>query len=665
MPSEIRFAYVVSVIAFAVMALPVRADFRYEIAPIFARHGCAAADCHGGATGRGGFKLSLFATEPRADYEAITRELGARRIDFQHAKNSLLLKKPTKTVKHEGGRIFDKSSQAYQQLLHWIESGAPYESNKQRGASLSGLKVSNDQDRLTVTAEFSKGEDRDVSHLAMFESTVPTVADVDEHGVVTRHGPGKAWLLARYSGMSVRTRINIPFPGKKVSVEIGDHPLDRAWAEALQEQNLKPAAEAAPHVLARRLYFDLAGRPPTPDELRAFLSEPPNKRTAVRSKILLSREAFVDAFEPHIESWFVQPSRNRDLSRVGDALGKNEPLSSLVSDLFRPGLGLKGDPRDQAEFVGSQSLGISIGCARCHNHPHDRWTQAEHLRFSALFRTRQEDGQLALDPFYVPGEGHRPVMPALLPLGNVRQNPGVSPDTVLTSFIVDGGHDLFSRNIANRVFEISIGHGLVNAPDDHRISNPPIHGSVLDVLASHFKKSGYDLRKLVRFIVTSKVYALASDPLDVNSLAGDPALKYFARREARSLTRPQFQKAIRSVIGHEPSHAVGKRRDLSMMESDSSSETTSPLADQLALLNSGLIQRGLATNGNEVEVIFTFSASAEQALEELFTLVLSRTPRDEEVEQFLPIATKALSKPQARDDLTTALLLSREFGSIR
>ena len=101
------------------------------------------------------------------------------------------------------------------------------------------------------------------------------------------------------------------------------------------------------------------------------------------------------------------------------------------------------------------------------------------------------------------------------------------------------------------------------------------------------------------------------------------------------------------------------------MESDSSSETTSPLADQLALLNSGLIQRGLATNGNEVEVIFTFSASAEQALEELFTLVLSRTPRDEEVEQFLPIATKALSKPQARDDLTTALLLSREFGSIR
>ena len=102
-----------------------------------------------------------------------------------------------------------------------------------------------------------------------------------------------------------------------------------------------------------------------------------------------------------------------------------------------------------------------------------------------------------------------------------------------------------------------------------------------------------------------------------------------------------------------------------MMEADDSSETTSPLADQLAILNNGLIQRGLATKGNEVEAIFIFSASAEQALEELFTLVLARRPRNEEVQQFLPVATKALSDSQARDDLATALLLSREFGSIR
>jgi hypothetical protein len=665
MPSEIRFAYVASIIAFVVMALPVRADFRYEIAPIFARHGCAAADCHGGATGRGGFKLSLFATDPRADYEAITRDLGARRIDFQDSENSLLLKKPTRSVKHKGGKIFDKSSHAFHQLKRWIQSGAPYESDGSKGESLNGLQVSNDEDRLTVIANLSKEGNRDVTHLAMFDSTAPEVADVDEQGRVTRQEPGKAWLLARYSGMSARIRINIPFPGDAADVSTGDHPLDRVWAEALQEQNLQPSAAASPHVLARRIYFDLAGRPPTPDELRAFLSEASNNRAAVTSKLLLSREAFVDAFQLHLESWFVQPTRGRDPSRVGSVLRENESLSTLVGDLFRPGLKLAGDPRDQAEFVGSQLLGISIGCARCHNHPHDRWTQAEHLRFSALFRTRQEDGQLALDPFFVPGEGHRPVQPALLPIGKVRQHPSDSPDAVLTSFIVDGGHDLFSRNIANRVFEVLIGHALVDSPDDHRLSNPPIHGTVLEVLASHFKNSGYDLRKLVRFIVTSKVYALASDPTDAKSLAGDPALKYFARREARSLTRPQFDKAIRSVIGHDLSQAVDKRRGSSMMEPDYSSETTSPLADQLALLNSGLIQRGLATNGNEVEAIFTFSASAEQALEDLFVLVLSRVPGDEERKQFLPVAKKALSDSHARDDLATALMLSREFGSIR
>lgn len=667
MPSDVRFTHVVSALALVVMALPARADFRYEIAPIFARHGCAAADCHGGATGRGGFKLSLFATEPRADYEAITRELGARRIDFQHPENSLLLKKPTKTVKHKGGQIFDKSSQAYQQLLQWIESGTPYETAGKDVASLSALKVSMNHDQLAVMAEFTNGEDRDVSHLAMYESTAPAVADVDEHGAVTRHGPGTAWLLARYSGMSARTRINTPFPGKTVALNTGDHPLDQAWAAALQEQNLEPAPEAAAHMLARRLYFDLAGRPPSPDERRTFLAEAPNKRAATTSDLLLADDEFVDAFQPHLESWFVQPTRNREPARVGDALTKNEPLSNLVGDLFRPGLKLSGDPRDQAEFVGANLLGISIGCARCHNHPHDRWTQADHLRFSALFRTRQnEDQQLALDPFFVPGEGHRPVKPALLPVGKFHQQTGESPDAILTSFILDDRHDLFSRNIANRVFEVLIGKGLVNAPDDHRLSNPPVHGAVLDVLASHFKNSGYDLRRLVRFIATSKVYALASDPPGAQSLAGDPALKYFARREARPLTRPQFEKAIRSVIGHEHSRAVDKRTGSSMMmDPDYSSETTSPLADQLALLNSGVIQSGLASEGNEVEAIFTFSATAEQALEELFILVLSRVPRDEELEQFLPIATKALSNPQARNDLATALLLSREFGSIR
>ncbi|MEZ5328168.1 MAG: DUF1553 domain-containing protein [Verrucomicrobiales bacterium] len=639
------------------------ADFRYEIAPIFARYGCAAADCHGGATGRGGFKLSLFATEPRADYEAITRELGGRRIDFRTPTASLLLRKPTRSVKHGGGRVFDQSSSAYRELLSWIESGAHYESANDDALVLEELQITRTGDQVSVSARFADGTHRDVTHLAVFQSTAPDVAAIDEDGLITRNGPGKAWLLARFSGVSARTRINIPFPGEPFVPAKINHPLDQAWLSSLQEQNLRPSPAAPAHVLARRLYFDLAGRPPRPDELRDFALQP----LATTADQLLTDDVFVNAFLPHVAPWFSQPGSDRSSARIAEALRENEPLSDLVGDLLLPGgLELKGDPRDQAEFVGAQLLGISIGCARCHNHPHDRWTQAEHLRFSALFRNHREGGRLVQDPFFVPGEGHRPVQPALLPLGNLAPAPDAAPDAVLTSFILDGGHDLFSRNIANRVFAVLLGNPLVDSPDDHRLSNPPAQEAMLDVLASQFKNSGHDLHALVRFIVTSQVYAMASDPPNDRTLSGDPALRYVARREARPLTRIQFERAVESVIGFTAVRATTNSDRQMMMQADPLvSDPTSPLADQLAILNSGLIQRGLATKGNEVEAIFTFSATAEQALCDLFILTLSRSPRAEESERLLPEAEKGLSDPGARDDLATALLLSREFGSIR
>ncbi len=87
--------------------------FNHDIAPHLARSGCAAAECHGGATGRGGFKLSLFATNGRADFEAIAQDLDGRRVDFSSPRDSLLLLKPTRQMKHRGGKVIEKESDAY------------------------------------------------------------------------------------------------------------------------------------------------------------------------------------------------------------------------------------------------------------------------------------------------------------------------------------------------------------------------------------------------------------------------------------------------------------------------------------------------------------------------------------------------------------------------
>ena len=91
--------------------LKVAFHFDYDILPILQRQGCGSAYCHGSAKGRGGFKLSLFGSDPKADHLAITRDLGGRRLDLRDSKNSLLLKKPSRTVRHEGGLKLPKTSE--------------------------------------------------------------------------------------------------------------------------------------------------------------------------------------------------------------------------------------------------------------------------------------------------------------------------------------------------------------------------------------------------------------------------------------------------------------------------------------------------------------------------------------------------------------------------
>jgi len=171
---------------------------------------------------------------------------------------------------------------------------------------------------------------------------------------------------------------------------------------------------------------------------------------------------------------------------------------------------------------------------------------------------------------------------------------------------------------------------------------------LLDALVREFGHTGGDPRKLIRAIVTSRVYALASEPRAGHALAMDPAARYLARREARPLTPAQFKRAVEWVIGDALPHE---------------SPPESLLARQLYVLNSGLIQDGLVKPGNSVAAIGDFVSEPTQQLRALFRLVLSRDPKPSEAESFLP----ALEKQGAAGlgDLAFALMAGREFGSLR
>ena len=661
--------------------------FAWEISPLLAKAGCAAADCHGGASGRGGFKLSLFSSDPHEDFLALTRELGGRRIDLLQPEDSLLLRKPTRqNIKHRGGRLLkaDDKDPAYSALRAWIERGAPWTAGLPAEPVQLQLRIENNQASVTATAESatSNGEPnlihRDVTRLTRFQSTNEAVAEIDENGRVTQVGHGETWIIASYGQLRDRMALMIPFEKwlterKSIAIPESDHPMDREWQSRLAKLGLSPAPPAPDHVLVRRLFFDLAGRPPRPDEVAAFLELPDTDRVPRTVDQLLQKSEFAEVLGRRLAEWFEIPISERDPknsaavnSRLREHLDRSaqrgDSLEAIVRSILleadgQPAWKRLSDPRDRAEYIGRTLLGRSIDCARCHNHPLDRWKQEEHLQFSAFFSDDRPDpnapAMMQVGRFFEPETG-REIQPALLPLGSPppeswNEHPPARNDQ-LAWMVLDGAREEMARHFANRVFASLIGRPLVDAPDDHRLSNPAVHEGMLLLLARELQEQNLDLRSLFRLVATSQLYAASSSIDDDAPVSGSPELTYLARREARRLDSHDFRRAVSAVLG---------------VEIDAPLPSDSPLARQLFLLNSGMIQNALATPGNQVEAIHDFVADPGQRLEDLYRLIFSRGPTEEERKALLPSLKSADNERQAIFDLAFALLASREFGSIR
>src|SRR5436189_1044091 len=101
-------------------------DFPNDVLPRLTRLGCNAGACHGSATGQKGFRLSLLGHDPARDYDAIVRELRGRRVDLAEPERSLLLRKPTRDLKHGGGKVLEVDSETHRVIVRWLASGAPY-----------------------------------------------------------------------------------------------------------------------------------------------------------------------------------------------------------------------------------------------------------------------------------------------------------------------------------------------------------------------------------------------------------------------------------------------------------------------------------------------------------------------------------------------------------
>src|SRR5687768_546553 len=273
-------------------------SFVNDILPVMSRLGCNAGACHAKPAGQSGFKLSVFAYDPRADHSAIVKDGRGRRVFPTAPHESLLLLKPTMAVEHGGGLRLKKDSQAYKLMVRWIEQGMPY--SPPGDPVLSAIEVEPKEgsyskgatQALRVRAKFSDGSVRDVTHLADLSSTEKEIAKVGEDAVVTvGRTPGEAVIVARYMGLVDVSRVTVPaeqvLPESFYAALPANNFVDRHLYARLWKLGLPPSELCSDEEFIRRASLDAIGVLPSPEQVKGFLADQdPHKRNRLIEKLL-------------------------------------------------------------------------------------------------------------------------------------------------------------------------------------------------------------------------------------------------------------------------------------------------------------------------------------------------------------------------------------------
>jgi hypothetical protein len=717
-------------LACATFARSEEVNFRTDVMAVLSKAGCNAGGCHGNATGKGGFKLSLRGQDPDLDWLALAREQGGRRVNLIEPQNSLIILKPTAGIAHEGGQRFAKDSPEYNILLRWLKDGA--RDTGADGPKLTKLTVTPGEGvlvepasevRLRAVAKFSDGTERDVSRMAVFEPN-NFGAKVSIDGLVSREKFGETTVLVRFLGK--QTAVPIAFVPARPGFVWNNPPVnnfvDEAIFKKLRTLRMNPSDLCDDAMFIRRASLDLLGLVPGANEVRAFVADTaPDKRAKLVDRFL-ERGEFADFWALKWADLLKIEARQLDQQGVRvfhdwirDSIAKNKPMDQFAREL----LAARGstfqnppanwwranrDPIIRAESTALVFLGTQLKCARCHNHPFERWTQDDYYNWASVFARidykvsgdkrddKNDQHEFKGDQtVFITAKGSvinartgEPATPRFLGAGAPKIGPGQDELTALADWLPHS--PMFARMQVNRVWFHLLGRGLVDPVDDFRASNPPSHPELLEALVKDFVDHHYDLRHLIRTIMNSRAYQLRAEPNDTNA---DDESNY-SHAIVRRLTAEQLVDSMSKVLGaplaieglptgtrlaqapegrkfYHPlttqldlfSATFGKPPRLIASECERSNDTTLPQAFQL--ISGPLVQGLLTRGGNVIDQLLSSGKSDREILQELFWTALSRAPGAPELEQTSAYLAKAKDRRHACEDVTWALLNSKEF----
>lgn len=388
-------------------------SFNNHVMPVLTRQGCNAGACHGAVAGKGGFRLSLRGYDSPADFYTMTRESQGRRILPLDPAKSLILTKPTMAVPHKGGKKLAPRSREYRILSEWIANGSPAPSSDDAlVVSIAvdpplSILTKGSQQRFLVTARYEDGSTLDVTDWAKFASSDETVASIDESGKAEVIGYGEGAVTALFSSTVAIARIRSPFPNA-IPVEIfSDAPkanfIDDLVLAQLQQLHLQPSGRCSDEEFVRRAFLDTIGKLPTIAETRAFLADnAPDKRTRLIDA-LLRREEYIDYWSYRFSDLFLvnggilRPAAVKAYYEwIRSGIAANRPWDKMVREVITArGVSSENgatnfyavhqDPETLAENTAKAFLGQSINCAKCHDHPLEKWTNDQYYAFANLF----------------------------------------------------------------------------------------------------------------------------------------------------------------------------------------------------------------------------------------------------------------------------------------
>jgi hypothetical protein len=559
-------------------------SFDTEIMPLLTKSGCNQGACHGKGAGQNGFRLSLRGFAPDQDYRWITREFDGRRIDPTSPEDSLLLRKATGLTPHEGGRIFAPDSREYELLLAWIRGGYP--GPDKTGARISKLELTpaekvlkpGESVQLVATATFSDGVKRDVTWLTKFDSNDPAYLEVTPSGKATALRNGASAVRAMFLTEVTVCVFSMPFerPVDPKQFESANNFVDRHAYAKLEELRIPPSELCKDEEFIRRLFLDATGTLPSAEEVARFAADrDPSKRVKLVDAVL-ERPEFTDYWALQLGDLFQnRKERDHDVRGVKGVrqfhewlrkqVAANRPWNEIARDVLTatgesstsPAVGYfivtvgeqrHGENSEAPESIAQAFLGTRIGCARCHNHPLERYTQDDFYHFAAyLSRVKLERKESRMGPTMLKvghpdqDQNKRPVgvnqprtgmfmkpQPLDRTAGDVQ--PTEDPRVALARWITDPGNPYFTGAMVNRVWKHYLGVGLVEPVDDLRATNPPTNPELWKALNREFVEKKFDLRALMRVILNSRIYQLSSSTRPGNETDTRFYSHYYARR---------------------------------------------------------------------------------------------------------------------------------------